>query len=727
MALRAPTDRGRSRELREGGLPLKTALGFLTEEGRTRSKNAAHRITAYAVVMVLVAGAGGYAIHKYWVSSSLTTLQRIYFKQYLKSSYRSYLSHSRSHYTTLARVVTDPRTKKDVSLAVRDDEIEPQLDEQGRIKFDQKHYPIVLLKSYVAHKQYAWLETISSDAMAYQWFRDTIYEGQSIPIIWRPAWLGGIVIFLFGTIGLASLDVFAQRRYLKGEAIRGTRDLSPKQHTREHRKDASCGIRVYVDSGKENSTLRRLVGFDARSYMLRVPRAEENEGLLLLGDPGTGKSQIIHQLLEQVAERTPSEAVICYDPAGEFIENHFDPATDIVLNPLDARSPYWSPTLEVNYESGAMSATDRHLVSESFFPSSEHGAPTTQFFIKAARSIFARMLELRPTVEQIVEFLKDEKLIDEIVAGTEHAHLINEGAKGQRGGVLATLSEIGEALKLLPSPEQCGSQLSITEWARQRRGWIFITSTQDTRDALRTLHAAWINILMKRLLAVAPQLGREHPCWVVVDEVHSLKRLTALPTTIVEGRKFGLKMILGTQNKAQFEEHYGRGAATMLSAPHVKILFRCNEPESARWVAEMIGEEEKERPRIGTTATVQSNGRDSINYSTFTERRFVVSKEQIMALPNLSGYWKHSDSVVRFRIKPVDRPRVALSFMPRIARSVTEPEELTPAPVEQTAERQLELPIRQLTQPSYSNEPEQEVDECSHELTSEGLDDLTDH
>lgn len=138
----------------------------------------------------------------------------------------------------------------------------------------------------------------------------------------------------------------------------------------------------------------------------------------------------------------------------------------------------------------------------------------------------------------------------------------------------------------MPSPDQCDGDMRITEWARRRRGWIFITSTQDTRDALRTLHAAWINILMKRLLAVAPQLGRQHPCWVVVDEVHSLKRLPALSTIMVEGRKFGLKMALGIQNKAQFEEHYGRGAATMLSAPHVKILFRSNEPESARWVAE---------------------------------------------------------------------------------------------------------------------------------------------
>lgn len=156
------------------------------------------------------------------------------------------------------------------------------------------------------------------------------------------------------------------------------------------------------------------------------------------------------------------------------------------------------------------------------------------------------------------------------------------------------------------------------------------------------------------------------------------------------------RYLVTTQNKAQFEEHYGRGAATMLSAPHMKILFRCNEPEPARWVAEMIGEEEKERPRIGTTATVQSNGRDSINYSTITERRFVVSKEEIMALPNLSGYWKYSDSVVRFHIQSVDRRRVALALMQRNAQSITEPEKPSPPIIEQPAEQQLALPIGEI-------------------------------
>lgn len=230
--------------------------------------------------------------------------------------------------------------------------------------------------------------------------------------------------------------------------------------------------------------LRQMIGMDARSYPLRVPREEEAEGLLLLGDPGTGKTQVIQQFLAQIASRNPPEAVVCYDPAGEFITNYFKPGQDIVLNPLDARCPYWSPTLEVDYENANDGATDRHFIAESFFPDRDQSAPSTQFFIKSARSIFARMLEFKPDAERIVEMLTDEKLIDEIVKGTEHAHLIDKDAKGQRGGVLATLSEIGESLKLLPSLEDCSREVSLTGWTRRRRGWIFITQlkTRATRS-----------------------------------------------------------------------------------------------------------------------------------------------------------------------------------------------------------------------------------------------------
>lgn len=228
---------------------MKTRLGFLTEEGRTRSKNAFRRSCAYAVVMFVIAGAGGYGIYHYWVSADLTTLQRVYFKQYVKSSYRSYLRNSRSHYTTLARTVTDPHTKKDVTVPMMDDQIEPVFDDNGRIAFDERHYPKLLIRPEVERKKFFWAETIYPDAKAYEWYRGAIYEGKTIPDIWRPAWLGAIVIFIFGTIGLTTLDMIAQRLYLKGEPIRGTRELSPKKYAREHRKEVGYGILVFAIGG----------------------------------------------------------------------------------------------------------------------------------------------------------------------------------------------------------------------------------------------------------------------------------------------------------------------------------------------------------------------------------------------------------------------------------------------------------------------------------------------
>jgi hypothetical protein len=196
--------------------------------------------------MFLIAGVSGYGIHRYWVSPNLTPLQRVYFKQYLKSSCRSYFPKGRSRYTTLTRTVEDPKTKKDLALAVVDEEADPVLDNEGRIRFDANHRPIFGLKQGVPFKRFYWNDVIGLDVKAYDWFRQTICSDQSIPDICRPAWLGATLIFIVGTILLISLDVFAQRQYLKGEPVRGTRELLPKVYAREHRKHLGYLFTVYV-------------------------------------------------------------------------------------------------------------------------------------------------------------------------------------------------------------------------------------------------------------------------------------------------------------------------------------------------------------------------------------------------------------------------------------------------------------------------------------------------
>jgi hypothetical protein len=402
------------------------------------------------------------------------------------------------------------------------------------------------------------------------------------------------------------------------------------------------------------ASFRDYFGFEEQPVWIRMSQREETEGIMMLGDPGTGKSQTIHHFLLQIASRRPAEAVVIYDPACEFVKRHYDRLRgDVILNPLDQRSPYWSPSLEVRV------VTDKKLVTESFLPGKSElsQASTSGFFLKAARAILGRMLEFKPTPQELVEWLRSADSIDMVVADTEHAHLIPRNAHGQRAGVLGVLSNLGETLRLLPDLADCEEQISLTEWASERKGWIFITSTMDSREALRPLQAVFINLLMKRLMSASPEWGQAHPCWVVVDEVHSLHRLPALYEAETEGRKYGLKLIQGTQGKPQYEEYYQALAKTMLAAPRLKLFYRCGEPESARWISDTIGEVEVERPKIGTTASVEDKGRDSLNYSTVTEHKPVISKEEIMSLADLHGYWKYGDVVVPFRL-PLARVRV---------------------------------------------------------------------
>jgi hypothetical protein len=200
----------------------------------------------YAGFMLVLAAISTYGIYRHWVRRNMSLLQQVYFSQYLKSAIKSWKPGARSTYTRLGRTVVDPSTKKERMLALHDDEIYLALDEEGRVLTDEKNYPVLRPKPGVEYKQYYWKVTENSDAEMYEWFCDHVYEGQGLLDIYRPVWLGDILIIFLGTTGLGALDLLAQRRYLKGEAVRGTRLLKPKEYVREHRREIGYGIKVYV-------------------------------------------------------------------------------------------------------------------------------------------------------------------------------------------------------------------------------------------------------------------------------------------------------------------------------------------------------------------------------------------------------------------------------------------------------------------------------------------------
>ena len=102
--------------------------------------------------------------------------------------------------------------------------------------------------------------------------------------------------------------------------------------------------------------LRRELGGDGVEIGgIRVSRQIEPQHFLLVGAPGSGKSTAIRRMLRQIEERGQTAVVL--DPECEYLPEFYRPARgDLILNPLDARCPSWSPWWELKPGSEAMDA-----------------------------------------------------------------------------------------------------------------------------------------------------------------------------------------------------------------------------------------------------------------------------------------------------------------------------------------------------------------------------------
>jgi len=59
---------------------------------------------------------------------------------------------------------------------------------------------------------------------------------------------------------------------------------------------------------------------------------------------------------------------------------------------------------------------------------------------------------------------------------------------------------VADALQLLPAARATSQRWSATEWSTSRRGWLFFTSTPETRARLVPLTSLWLDTLVLRLM-----------------------------------------------------------------------------------------------------------------------------------------------------------------------------------------------------------------------------------
>ncbi len=502
------------------------------------------------------------------------------------------------------------------------------------------------------------------------WLRDHVYHATLTEFL-QPALsasgLASIVLFSLG----AWLDRRRNHAAKHGRLIRGPRLTSPflfNMRTRGH------GLRFPLTN--DRNLIEVLLGTRARSLFLR--RNREAHHIQIAGDTGAGKSTLFREVLYQVEQR--GDTAIIFDPDRQYIAEFYQAGRgDIVLNPKDNRCPNWFIGGEAKDEAEATA------LAVGLFPDE----PTTQkFFVNHTRAIFAYLLaKFRPSVQDFAQWMAHDKEIDDRVKGTEHEVTLTRNAPPQRAGVLGNLNEAGKGFRMMPGPDDKRPVFTITEWAQHRQGWIFITSTPDTIDALRPLQSLWLDMLILKLqggrrpallnwfaraqkFCGFPASDRILPrVWLMIDELADLNALPQLHKALTKQRKSGNPIVLGFQGMSQLDALYGKKAETILSQAFTNIVLRTREPRAAEHLSKLIGKAQIERVRESKPAFFwQWRSR-----SYYTERVVepVVMDSEIQGLDDLQGYFVQQDKIVRIAFRPRPARVIAPDLIERVIPPAT--------------------------------------------------------
>jgi hypothetical protein len=235
-----------------------------------------------------------------------------------------------------------------------------------------------------------WRRIDADNQKLHAFLRTRVYGVPPLGGIARRGALWAGVFLVVGLVVALPQDRKVRRMYQEGRILRGplvaTRDVFNRKRKAKGRTD---GI-GFVTKERQSPRERLLIKY-AYGPRVAIPREDEPKQFLIVGNTGTGKSAAMRQLAVQIADR--DDTAIVYDPALEYVRRFYRPERgDIILNPLDARSPYWSPGEEVRHDAEALS------IAHALFLDRPNESP---FFLESARKLLAHLLRFHPTPAEL--------------------------------------------------------------------------------------------------------------------------------------------------------------------------------------------------------------------------------------------------------------------------------------------------------------------------------------
>jgi len=386
-----------------------------------------------------------------------------------------------------------------------------------------------------------------------------------------------------------------------------------------------------------------------------------NTGIMVVGAPGSGKTELIKQVIYQFPQRRDYVWVI-FDPKGDYYEA-FGTEKDITLS-VNGSSYAWNIFWEIEPE---RATTDVIEIAKEIFPIEERGGEDKFWVVTSQQLLSAFLLtlyrealshyqehysekidreklkEFLPTNEDFMDFINQltiEKAYNLLINQEDLksvAEYINPQAMKQASGVWSNFYSRINEIFIGDFYKTAGKrQMSIRDYIENPQGRkLFIEYNVETGEAVAPIFRLLVDRAIKYSFARENRFnrwGEPKKKYFVIDEFQLIPKLKRYQELVNFGRSYFITSIIGIQSIAQVIEKYGRDSANAVVAGHAYLFaLRAYDSASSQLIRSRIG---KKQVWQREPVHMQVKGQyvyASDKYS--TTEYFPVSEEHLRTMP----------------------------------------------------------------------------------------------
>lgn len=361
-----------------------------------------------------------------------------------------------------------------------------------------------------------------------------------------------------------------------------------------------------------------------------IPSSLESRSLALVGEPGTGKTQILIRLIISYFKR--GEVIFCVDIGGD-IYRKLGKNNDVIIAPNFQNSAQWSIFSEVENIADCR-ATASMMIEKALGESGSWDQKAIDYTTDLLSYCMKSGLTKNKNLMYLVR-LATQKELKTVFDGTSSQRLFEPGSEKMLSNIQSIVSQNLSFFDLL-NPDSGQDAFSFRKWTRTRDKNLWLINDASSQEITLPLRRIGISLVIRESLDLGEDKSRTIN--VIMDELPANGRISSLQNALAQGRKYGLNFQLGFQSLALLYSVYSRDEAHAIlgSAGHTVVL-RTPDQETAEYYSRTIGDSVIEREQVSF-----SEPNNGVTKQRVRDTQRAVMPTEIQSLQDLHGYVKFS-------------------------------------------------------------------------------------